>query len=164
MADSAALLVDEVLPHEPMRQWVLSVPFPLRFVFASRPEIMGKVLGIVYRTIATHLIKKAGFTRKTAHTGAVTLIQCFGGAPNLNIHLMCMDARMPRAHGCAGATELKTPYRDGTTHVTALAHPALAALVHPCTSSSNRWTSSRNWPPWCPDPGLTSLAFMACWP
>ena len=45
MAESAALLVDEVLPHEPMRQWVLSVPFPLRFVFASRPEIMGKVAG-----------------------------------------------------------------------------------------------------------------------
>ena len=88
MAESAALLVDEVLPHEPMRQWVLSVPFPLRFVFASRPEIMGKVLGIVYRTIATHLIKKAGFTRKTAHTGAVTL-------------MMCMDARMPQAQGCA---------------------------------------------------------------
>ena len=26
---------------------------------------------------------------------------------------------------------------DGTTHVTAPAHPALAALVHPCTSSSS---------------------------
>ena len=29
MAESAALLVDEVLPHEPMRQWVLSFPFQL---------------------------------------------------------------------------------------------------------------------------------------
>ena len=28
MADSAALLVDEILPHKPMRQWVLRVPFP----------------------------------------------------------------------------------------------------------------------------------------
>jgi hypothetical protein len=86
MAESAALLVDEVLPREPMRQWVLSVPFPLRFLFASRPEIMGQVLGIVYRTIATHLIKKAGLTHNTAHTGAVTLIQRFGSALNLNIH------------------------------------------------------------------------------
>jgi len=41
-------LVDEVLPHKPMRQWVLSVPFPLRFLFASQPRIMGKALGIVY--------------------------------------------------------------------------------------------------------------------
>jgi hypothetical protein len=86
MVESAALLVDEVLPHEPMRQWVLSVPFPLRFLFASQPAIMGKVLGIVYRTIATHLTKKAGYTKTTAHTGAVTLIQRFGSALNANIH------------------------------------------------------------------------------
>jgi hypothetical protein len=52
IADSAALLVDEILPHQPMRQWVLSVPFPLRFLFAGHPVVMGKALGIVYR-IAT---------------------------------------------------------------------------------------------------------------
>jgi hypothetical protein len=86
MAENAALLVDEVLPHEPMRQWVLSVPFPLRFLFASQPKVMGKALGIVYRTIATHLTRKAGYTKTTAHTGAVTLIQRFGGALNLNVH------------------------------------------------------------------------------
>ena len=69
-----------------MRQWVLSVPFPLRFLFASQPAVMGKALGIVYRAIATHLTHKAGFTPTTAKTGAVTLIQRFGGALNLNIH------------------------------------------------------------------------------
>ena len=86
MVESAALLVDEVFPEQPVRQWVLSFPYPLRLLFASRPEIMGKVLGIVYRVIATHLIKKAGFTRKVAQTGAVTLIQTFGSALNANIH------------------------------------------------------------------------------
>ena len=86
MAESAALLVDEVLPQEPMRQWVLSFPFQLRFLFASYPELMGQVLGIVYRTLSTHLIKKAGFTKTAAQTGAVTLIQRFGSALNLNIH------------------------------------------------------------------------------
>jgi ribosomal protein S27E len=55
MADSAALLVDDVLPHQPMRQWVLSVPFPLRFLFASNPKVMSRVLGIVYCAVATHL-------------------------------------------------------------------------------------------------------------
>jgi len=80
MADSAALLVDEVLPHQPMRQWVLSVPFPLRFLFASNPKVMTRVLGIVHRAIATHLTHKAGFTKPMAQTGAVTLIQRFGGA------------------------------------------------------------------------------------
>ena len=86
MIDSAALLVDTVLPYEPMRQWVLSVPYPLRFLFASNPYVMGKVLRIIYRIISTYLIKKAGYNKKTARTGAVTLIQRFGSALNLNIH------------------------------------------------------------------------------
>src|SRR5579871_5668991 len=47
---------------------------------------MSKVLAIVYRTISTFLIKQAGFTHKTARTDAVTLIQRFGSALNLNIH------------------------------------------------------------------------------
>jgi hypothetical protein len=45
--------------------------------------------------------------------------------------------------------QLKTPYSDGTTHVTAPVHPALTALVHPCTSSLNRWILYRSWPHWC---------------
>ncbi len=98
MADSAALLVDEVLPHEPMRQWVLSVPFPLRLLFARQPAVMGKVLSIVYRAIATHLIRKAGYTKATAKTGAVTLIQCFGGTLNLNYSLPYVIS------GCTGRT------------------------------------------------------------
>lgn len=69
-----------------MRQWILSFPYPLRFLFASRPEVMSRVLGIVYRVIATHLIRKAGFTRTSAHTGAVTQIQRSGSALNLNVH------------------------------------------------------------------------------
>ena len=47
---------------------------------------MTRVLAIVYRTIATHLTHKAGFTKPMAQTGAVTLIQRFGSALNLNIH------------------------------------------------------------------------------
>jgi ribosomal protein S27E len=86
MAESAALLVDEVFPEQPVRQWVLSVSHPLRFLFASRPDVMGAVLGIVYRVIVTHLARRAGFSAKRARTGAVTLIQRFGGGLNLNVH------------------------------------------------------------------------------
>ena len=73
MAESAALLVDDVLPRQPIRQLsprmacsramqeqlprVLSFPFPLRFLLASYPELMSKVLGIVQRVLSTHLIK-----------------------------------------------------------------------------------------------------------
>ena len=86
MVEHAALLVDEILPEAPYRQWVLSVPFQLRFLFASKPEVMSKALGIVYRTIATHLVLAAGHTHDTAHTGAITFIQRFGSALNLNVH------------------------------------------------------------------------------
>ena len=43
MAESAALLVDEVLPQRAMRQWVLSVPYQLRFLFAYQPMQCFKV-------------------------------------------------------------------------------------------------------------------------
>ncbi len=76
MAEAATHLVDEVFPEKPMRQWVLTFPFHLRFLFAREPKIMGEVLGIVNRTLSTFLIKKAGLTRKSgAKTGSVTFIQ-----------------------------------------------------------------------------------------
>ena len=70
-------------PRQPVRQWVLSVPFALRFLFAREPEVMGSVLRIVIRAISSHLIASAGCTRAQAQTGAVTLIQRFGSALNL---------------------------------------------------------------------------------
>ena len=48
--------------------------------------ITGQVRGIVNRVITMHLVKKAGYSKKTDRTGAVTLIQRFGSALNLNIH------------------------------------------------------------------------------
>ena len=107
MAESAALLVDEVLTEQPMRQWVLSFPYPLRLLLASRPAIMGRVLGIVYRVIATYLIRQAGFTRKMAHTGAVTLIQRFGSALNLNIHFHMLFLDGVYVDGANGSTRFR---------------------------------------------------------
>ena len=86
MVESAAMLVDSILPQQPIRQWVLSMPFPLRWLFASEPRVLSRALEVVTRAISTYLVKKAGFTNTTAKTGAVTLIQRFGSALNLNIH------------------------------------------------------------------------------
>jgi ribosomal protein S27E len=86
MVESAALLVDDVLPEAPMRQWVLSIPYPLRFLFASDSTSLSESLGIVYRAIAAFQIKKGGRTQKQAQCGAITLIQRFGSALNFNIH------------------------------------------------------------------------------
>ena len=94
MADTTAHLVEHVLPEQPIRQWVLSFPYPLRFLFATRPAVFTRILGIVYRVIATFLIRRAGLrVGAGARTGVVTLIQRFGSALNLNIHLhmLCVD-------------------------------------------------------------------------
>jgi hypothetical protein len=75
MAETAAHLVDHVIPRVPVRQWVLAFPIPLRWLFAAHPELLAPVLRIVHRIIATFLIQQAGLKRTEAHTGAVTLIQ-----------------------------------------------------------------------------------------
>lgn len=86
MAECAKLLADELFPARPVRQWVLSFPYPLRYLLASRPRTVASVLGVAYRAIARWLAGKAGHARREAHSGAVTLIQRFGSALNLNIH------------------------------------------------------------------------------
>jgi len=81
-------LVDHVFPKAPVRQWVLTFPFPLRFLLAAHPEALSQVLAVVQRGISTFVIHRSGLTVASgAKTGAVTLIQRFGSALNLNIHL-----------------------------------------------------------------------------
>jgi hypothetical protein len=46
MAETAALLVDQVLPERPLRQWVLSLPHALRFLLARNPAALTQVLGV----------------------------------------------------------------------------------------------------------------------
>jgi len=77
-------------PQVPVRQWVLSFPIPLRFLLAAHPELISPLLQVTNRAISTFLIKQAGLKSSEAQTGAVTLIQRFGSAANLNIHLHCL--------------------------------------------------------------------------
>jgi hypothetical protein len=90
MVETAAHLVDHVIPRVPVRQWVLSFPIPLRLLFAAHPELLTPVLQTVHWVISTFLIQQAGLKRAEAATGAVTLIQRFGSAANLNIHSHCL--------------------------------------------------------------------------
>ena len=60
MAETAAHLVDHVIPRVPVRQWVLSFPIPLRVLFAAHPELLTPVLQIIQRVISTFLIQQAG--------------------------------------------------------------------------------------------------------
>jgi len=90
MAETAAHLVEHVIPHVPVRQWVVTFPIPLRHLFATQPQLLSPVLKVIHRALSTLVIHQAGLTHAQAQTGAVTLIQRFGSAANLNIHLHCL--------------------------------------------------------------------------
>src|SRR5205807_1082434 len=59
MAGQAADLVDHVLPHVPMRQWVLSLPRRLRYLVAYNHALCRAVLGVAVRVVL-------GFYRRRA--------------------------------------------------------------------------------------------------
>lgn len=88
MSRTAAHLVDHVIPHVPVRQSVLSLPIPLRVLLAAQPELVTPVLQVVQRVVTRHLLRQAGLKADEGHGGAVTLIQRFGSAANLNVHLL----------------------------------------------------------------------------
>ena len=56
----------------------------------SQPKLVTPVLQVLHRMITRHLLGQAGLKSEEADSGAVTLIQRFGSATNLNIHLHCL--------------------------------------------------------------------------
>ena len=102
MSQTAAHLLDHVIPHV---QWVLSLPIPLRLLLAAQPKLVTPVLQVVHRVITRFLLKQAGVKTDEADSGAVTLIQRFGSAANLNIHLHCLVLDGVYRRGTDGAPE-----------------------------------------------------------
>jgi hypothetical protein len=88
MADTAAHLVDRVLPEVPIRQWVLSLPFALRYRLAYDAGLTSVLLGAFVRTVFASLRRRARRQWNIARgqCGAVTFVQRFGDALNLNVH------------------------------------------------------------------------------
>ncbi len=89
MADTAAHLVDRVLPEVPVRQWVLSLPFALRYRLAYDAPLTSEVLNLFLRTLFASLRRRARkqWGVRRAQCGAVTFVQRFGSAAaNLNVH------------------------------------------------------------------------------
>ena len=105
MAQTAAHLVDHVMPHVPVRQWMLSLPIPLRVLLAAQPKLVTLVLQVVHRVITRHLLGQAGLKPDEADSSAVTLIHRFGSAANLNIHLHCLVLDGVYRRGIDGAPE-----------------------------------------------------------
>ena len=87
MAESAAHLTDHVLPWTPVRQWVLSFPWAVRYLLARRPALCGAVRRVFLRAVfGSYRDRAASAGAPDGRTGAVNRIQRFGSALNLNVH------------------------------------------------------------------------------
>ena len=87
MASLAAHLVDDVLGGLPIRQWVLTTPHRLRYALAYDHQLCRRVLAVFMRAVLSFEGRRAR-RRGVAggRGGAVTAIQRFGSAANLNVH------------------------------------------------------------------------------
>ena len=83
MAETAAYLVDNIIPPVRIRQYVLSVPIPLRYWMASNKKLLAGVHKIFASEIESFYTKKH---KKASRSGSVCCVQRFGGALNLNVH------------------------------------------------------------------------------
>jgi hypothetical protein len=88
MSDFAAQLVDRVIPHVPVRQWVLTVPHALRARMMFDPALTSAVLRELIRAVSSWLRQRARRQGVVGvvKTGAVTVIQRFNSALGANPH------------------------------------------------------------------------------
>jgi hypothetical protein len=87
MANTAAHLVDRVLPDVPVRQFVLSLPYELRLLAAFKPGVLSAFARIFVDVVfASYRARAERVGIDASHCGAVTFVQRFGGSLNLNIH------------------------------------------------------------------------------
>ncbi len=87
MADTAANLVDRVLPLAPYRQWTLSLPRKIRLLVIRNPKLLSRVLSLFLRAIFAYQRRRARKQGiKSPQTGAVTLLQFWGSILQLTPH------------------------------------------------------------------------------
>src|SRR6266705_2700378 len=89
MAQTAAHLVECVIPWVPTRHWVVSVPIPLRYWMAASQDLTATVHTIIRTTIGQYYVNQAvtrGVPRAKVQPGSVTFIRRFGSAINLHLH------------------------------------------------------------------------------
>ena len=94
MAQTAAHLVDHVIPPVPVRQWVISVPKRLRGMLADRPRAVAALTKIFLDEIERTLITASGVTATTdmpraarPRLGGISFLHRFGSALNHHVHL-----------------------------------------------------------------------------
>jgi hypothetical protein len=108
MTEGAARLVDGVLPRVPVRQWVLSLPYRLRYLLAWDHGLARAVLAVSVRVLLGFQRRRARrYGIRDGRSGSVTVIQRFGGGLNLNVHFHTLLLDGVFFEGQEGALEFR---------------------------------------------------------
>nr|MCH9681163.1 transposase [Deltaproteobacteria bacterium] len=88
MAETAARLTDHVVPEVPVRQWVLSLPYRIRYRLAYDEHACTIALRAFVRTVFADLRRRARRRHGIVggKPGGITFIQRFGSSLALNVH------------------------------------------------------------------------------
>ncbi len=134
MADTAAHLVDRVLPIVPVRQWVLSVPFALRYRMIYDAALLTDVLTVFMRALFGELQRRARqlLEVRSSQCGAVTFVQRFGDALNANPHFHCLALDGVYTAGVNGRPEfheLPAPDNEEVLRLTELVARRVQSLL-----------------------------------
>ena len=156
MVETAAHLVDRVLPPLPVRQWVLSVPKRIRPFLHHNPAIAGAVLRIFLRAIRTTLRQVSPGASPGAHIGAVSFLHRFGSSLNAHFHVCVIDGVLGedpegsvQFHEATHLTasdwgKLQHTVRHRVLRTTLRAVPSTATA---CSNGTSPMTCSRGKPP-----------------
>jgi len=81
----------------PVRQWVLSLPFPLRYRLAYDARLASEILAVL-RTVFASLCRRARrqWRLPRSQCGAVTFVRRFGYALNLKLGIVDRVVREAR--------------------------------------------------------------------
>jgi len=87
MVETAAHLVDYVIPRVPVRQWVLTVPKRVRYFLQHDQRIFSGVLRVFMRAVNTAVRKHSPGAPRGAKFGAVTFLHRAGSFLNEHPHM-----------------------------------------------------------------------------
>ncbi len=90
MVETAAHLVDHVIPHLPVRQWVLLVPKRLRYHLEHDPAVQNVALHIFLSAIERVVRQCSPGASAASRLGAVVFIHRFGALLNTHLHYHCV--------------------------------------------------------------------------
>jgi len=160
MCDEAANITDRIFPNAPVRQWVLSLPFELRGLAATKPDVLtalGRIFAEEVARATKRLARVAG-----AETGSVSFPQRFGGSLNLHVHfhLLAVDGVFEEHGEGVRLHETPPPAKDDVATVVQRVHDRALVWLRRHRYLDERRAEDRSNVP-APDTPIDALACLA---